>query len=266
MAKVPQHESTVQYTERLRQALQRDTALRQAAAQARTRYAGEAARIDRALVIALNGGVTLHEGGTASVQSCSDTEVVYAVADGVCDCPDFPRAPAGRCKHRFAVCLVQEAGGGAGSRKQEAGSPDPDSCSLLLASRFSPSQQAEAYYTTTTASQGLVLGGHRATADAKRAEEEAAGGLAALVCGYGGRAAVGPAAQSHEGTQVVPLDNESAGYREWLVSIGGDDYCIVEDAGTWTLMQFQSDRRQRWEDVPQTVEAFLSAHSLILAG
>jgi hypothetical protein len=144
MATIPQTLTTVQF----------DTALRTLADQARTRYAGEAARIDRALVIALNGGVTLHADGTASVQSCSNADVVYHVAAGICDCPDFARAPGGRCKHRFSVCLVKKA------------------------------QKAAAYYTTTTDTQGLVCGGHRATADAKRAEEEAAGGLVAIVCGY----------------------------------------------------------------------------------
>lgn len=145
MTTVAHTDSTVQF----------DTALRTLAAQARTRYAGEAARLDRGLVIALNGHVTLHADGTASVTSAKDAEVVYHVEGGVCDCPDFERAPGGRCKHRWSVCLTKKA------------------------------MQAATYYTTTTETQGLVLGGHRATADAKRAEEEAAGGLAAIVCGYG---------------------------------------------------------------------------------
>jgi len=88
--------------------VQFDTALRQMADRARTRYAGEAARIDRGLVIALNGGVTLYADGTASVQSSSNAEVVYTV-NGHCDCPDASRAPEGRCKHRWAKCLVKRA-------------------------------------------------------------------------------------------------------------------------------------------------------------
>jgi hypothetical protein len=151
---VPQ--STTEYTEKLRQALQRDTTLRQLAAQATTRYAGEKARIDRGLVLALNGHVTLHQDGTASVQSGTDAEVVYHVAHGTCDCPDASRATEGRCKHRWAKCLVKRA------------------------------MQAGAYYTSTTPAQGLVLGGHKATADAKRAEEDAAGGLVALICNHNG--------------------------------------------------------------------------------
>ena len=147
-------QTTTEYTEKLRQALQRDTTLRQLAAQAATRYAGEKARIDRGLVLALNGHVTVHADGTARVQSGTDAEVVYTV-NGHCDCPDSSRAPEGRCKHRWAKCLVKRA------------------------------MQAAQYYTSTTPAQGLVLGGHKATADAKRAEEEAAGGLVALICGYG---------------------------------------------------------------------------------
>jgi len=99
MQTIPQTLTTVQF----------DTALRTLAAQARTRYAGEAARLDRGLVIALNGGVTLNADGSASVQSCSNADVVYHVEHGTCDCPDFQRAPGGRCKHRCAVCLVKKA-------------------------------------------------------------------------------------------------------------------------------------------------------------
>jgi hypothetical protein len=101
-------QTTTEYTEKLRQALQRDTTLRQLAAQATTRYAGEQARIDRGLVLALNGHVTLHADGTASVQSGTDAEVVYTV-NGHCDCPDVARAPESRCKHVWAKCLVKRA-------------------------------------------------------------------------------------------------------------------------------------------------------------
>lgn len=117
-------------------AVQFDTALRQAADRARTRYAGESARIDRGLVIALNHGVTLHQDSTASVQSCANAEVVYHVAHGTCDCPDFQRAPEGRCKHRYAVCLVKKA------QVQVASSPGRPT-----------------YYATYTTLEGLVLQG-----------------------------------------------------------------------------------------------------------
>jgi hypothetical protein len=148
--------SNVEYPEQLRQALQRDTTLRQLAAQATTRYAGEKARIDRGLVLALNGHVTINADGSADVLSGSGAEVAYHVAHGTCDCPDFERAPDGRCKHRYAVCLVKKA------------------------------TKAQAYYTSTTDAQGIVLGGKRSIADKKRAEEEAAGGLVAMICNHNG--------------------------------------------------------------------------------
>lgn len=99
MATVTQPCTTVQF----------DTALRTLAAQAATRYAGEAARIERGLVIALNGGVTLQADGTARVQSQCNAEVVYAV-NGHCDCKDAAHgAPDGRCKHRWAKTLTSRA-------------------------------------------------------------------------------------------------------------------------------------------------------------
>jgi hypothetical protein len=146
-------ETTIEYTEKLRQALQRDTTLRTLAAQAATRYAGEKARIDRGLVLALNGHVSVNADGTADVLSGSGAEVAYHVAHGTCDCPDFTRAPDGRCKHRYAVCLVKKA------------------------------TKAMAYYTSTTEAQGLVLGGHKATADAQREED---GDLVRKVCHHNG--------------------------------------------------------------------------------
>ena len=147
---------TTEDTEKLRQALQFDTTLRTLAVQATARYAGEHARIDRGLVLALNGHVTVNADGSSNVLSGSGAEVAYHVAHGACDCPDFTRAPDGRCKHRWAACLVKKA------------------------------TKAMAYYTSTTPAQGLVLGGHKATADAKRAEDEAAGGLVALICNHNG--------------------------------------------------------------------------------
>lgn len=86
-----------------------DTALRTLTAQATTRYPGEQARIERGLVLALNGHVHLRADGTATVQSGTDGAIVYNVGHGLCDCPDFPRAPGGKCKHVWARCLVRKA-------------------------------------------------------------------------------------------------------------------------------------------------------------
>lgn len=169
--------------------VQCDTALRHAAQQARTRYPGEATRIDKGLVIALNHGVTLRTHGSATVQSASDPEVVYHVAAGVCDCLDFPRAPEGRCKHRYAVCLVKRAQKTLDAERYYASYTDPAGIVHGGIVTRTPSgwlfigdEGEEPLY---AAAESLALGGNCAIADAKRAEEEAAGGLVAVICGYG---------------------------------------------------------------------------------
>lgn len=86
-----------------------DTALRTLATRAHSRYAGEGARIDRGLILALNGHVALLADGSAVVRSEKDQEVFYHVAQHQCDCPDSTRAPQGRCKHRYAACLMKKA-------------------------------------------------------------------------------------------------------------------------------------------------------------
>ena len=184
MTTIPESTATVQF----------DTALRTLAAQARTRYAGEHARIDRGFVIALNHGVTLHADGTADVQSASDPEIVYHVAHGTCDCPDYQRAPDGRCKHRWSVCLTKKA------TKATAAPQTPDAAQTYYATYTEPTglvlqgtatwrpiEQAwlfvsdanEAYLTRRT--HALVLGGNVQVLEAQRAAD---GNLVARICGY----------------------------------------------------------------------------------
>lgn len=175
--------------------VQFDDALYALAAQARTRYAGEHARIDRGLVIALNHGVTLHADGSADVQSASDPELVYHVAHGTCDCPDFQRAPDGRCKHRWSVCLTRKATQQmtatqtpAAAQTYYATYTEPTGLVLQGTATWRPVEQAwlfvsdanEAYLTRRA--HALVLGGNVQVLEAQR---EADGNLAAKVCrGY----------------------------------------------------------------------------------
>lgn len=181
MHTVPESAATVQF----------DTALRTLAGQARSRYAGEAARIDRGLVLALNQAVTLLPTGGALVQSQSEAEIVYTVQHGQCDCPDASRAPEGRCKHRWAACLARKAQAEVaqhswfatyttpwGDARQGIATWDAATQRYL----FVPEDGAEPCYPAETA---LALGGNVALYEAKRAEDEAAGGLVALICGYG---------------------------------------------------------------------------------
>jgi hypothetical protein len=180
--------------------VQFDAAIRTLAAQARTRYAGEAARIERGLVIALNGGVSLQSDGTALVQSQSDAEVQYRV-NGHCDCPDASRAPEGRCKHRWATCLTRRAislvAAQALAARRETCEPPPvrwyasyygpdGSCTPGTAQHvpghgwlFVPEDGGEPIYASELA---LVRGGR---VDLLEAQRQADGDLAAKVCGYG---------------------------------------------------------------------------------
>jgi len=183
---VPQ--TTTEYTEKLRQALHRDTTLRQLAAQATTRYAGEKARIDRGLVLALNGHVTVNADGSADVLSGSGAEVAYHVAHGTCDCPDFTRAPDGRCKHVWAKCLIKRA---------QAQMPKPVTYYATYYTSEETWLQGTATYLENRGwvfrddddsiviayadHASLVLGGR---VDLLAAADKADGNLAAKVCGY----------------------------------------------------------------------------------
>ena len=177
MTKVAESATTVQF----------DATLRTLAARATERYAGEAGRIEKALVIALNHGVTLLPDGTALVTSQSDPEVVYEVRNGQCDCPDFSRAPDGRCKHRFSVCFVKKA------LKSDANAP------RYFATYYAPDGEAHQGVATATghgwlfvaddgleplfaSTHALALGGNVALYEAQRAAD---GDLVRKVCGYG---------------------------------------------------------------------------------
>jgi len=165
-----------------------DRALRTAAEKALTRYAGEAERITRGLVLALNGAVTLQKDGTASVQSGSNPEISYTV-NGHCDCHDAPRAQDGRCKHRYAKALVKKALDLIAIRRFYATYTAPDGTAhqgiATATDRGWLFVADDGGIPLYAALQALALGGNCAIAEAKRAEEEAAGGLAAIVCGYG---------------------------------------------------------------------------------
>ena len=89
------NDSVVQALDRIRQ-------------QALAQYPKEAARIRRGHAIAVQGGVHLDGHGLAAVQSQRHPETWYTV-NGHCTCHDASRAPAGRCKHRWAKALLVQA-------------------------------------------------------------------------------------------------------------------------------------------------------------
>lgn len=72
------------------------------------KYPDESDRLLRGFALALGGHVELHEGEAHIVRSGTDADTVYAV-NGQCTCPDYKKAPDGRCKHRFAAALAKRA-------------------------------------------------------------------------------------------------------------------------------------------------------------
>jgi hypothetical protein len=88
--------------------LEHDLYLRLAARGLSKALPAERLRIDRGLVLALNGAAEYYDDHW-QVRSASDAEVVYALKPEGCECPDRQRAPEGRCKHYWAVYLTHAA-------------------------------------------------------------------------------------------------------------------------------------------------------------
>jgi hypothetical protein len=59
-------------------------------------------RIEKAEQMVLSGNVEIMADGKAKVASQSQGQTTYHITNGTCDCPDFPRAPQGQCKHKIA--------------------------------------------------------------------------------------------------------------------------------------------------------------------
>jgi hypothetical protein len=59
-------------------------------------------RVEKAEQLVLSGAVELMADGQARVASQSQSQTTYHITNGTCDCPDFPRAPHGQCKHKIA--------------------------------------------------------------------------------------------------------------------------------------------------------------------
>ena len=92
--------ATIQWTEEL---VEHFTAIVKSALQV---YPESSARIHKAALIVLDGGVNMLEDGKAFVTSTGGTRS-YMV-NGHCPCPDAQyNAPDGLCKHRFAKTLYK---------------------------------------------------------------------------------------------------------------------------------------------------------------
>lgn len=83
-------------------------------------------RIDNAVQLVLHGHVELEPDGSARVTS-QQGNGTYRVANGTCECRDFPAAPEGWCKHRLASVLATKATELATHRVQTLDTPSPAS-------------------------------------------------------------------------------------------------------------------------------------------
>lgn len=79
--------------------------LQYSAATAMKRYEDETARIAKAVELVVAGHVTFTPHGYAHVTS--QTGHGRYTCKSMCTCPDFFKAPGGRCKHRYAVSLLK---------------------------------------------------------------------------------------------------------------------------------------------------------------
>jgi len=84
-------------------------AVAEIAAKAHEKLPECAGRINAAVKIVLAGDVVLQTDGTAKVASQSNGQTVFHVANGVCSCQDFAKAPHRFCTHRLAAAITRRA-------------------------------------------------------------------------------------------------------------------------------------------------------------
>ena len=66
-------------------------------------------RVESAVKLVLAGDVELLPDGTAKVASRSNGTVTYHIANGHCDCKDYPKAPHSFCTHRLSAAIARRA-------------------------------------------------------------------------------------------------------------------------------------------------------------
>src|SRR5712691_6505090 len=156
----------------------RDSAIE---AMARDDSTADTARITRAVDLILAGHVTLLPNGEADVRSQRGHGSYHV--NGACQCPDFARVEAGRCKHRYAKAILKRAHRILASAWYATYSPTTGAEMQGFAFAqgndwlFIPEGQTTGWPCDLDA---LVLGGNVALADAQHAAD---GNLAAKVCG-----------------------------------------------------------------------------------
>jgi hypothetical protein len=82
-------------------------------------------------------------------------------------------------------------------------------------------------------------------------------------------------ALTFDGKTVIPIFSRSPGYREWELTLDGQDFCIVNEDGEdgeWILRQWMVDSSvanppyKCWQEIGSgmDIDAFLTAHHLLL--
>src|SRR3989454_12153254 len=160
-----------------------EQAVRHSAREAMARYdsAADSTRIGRAMDLILAGHMTLLPTGEADVRSQRGHGSYHV--NGACQCPDFAKAEAGRCKHRYAKALLKRAYRILAAAWYATYSPtlgaEQQGIAFAQGSdwMFIPEGQAAGWPCDLDA---LVLGGNVVLADAQHVAD---GNLAAKVCG-----------------------------------------------------------------------------------
>jgi hypothetical protein len=86
---------------------------------AKRREPALASRLERAAFVVLLRRVDERPEGGHTVESDSEPGTAYIVDAGVCECPDYWRAPEHYCKHRLAVLLLAAAADHERERRQK---------------------------------------------------------------------------------------------------------------------------------------------------
>ena len=101
-------------------------------------------RVEKAVAIVLAGDVELLPDGKAKVASQSNGTTKYFVVNGACECPDFPKAPQGFCKHRIAYGIYKRAKTLAGEKVKALDTAKPQEPQPPVASQALPEAPASA--------------------------------------------------------------------------------------------------------------------------
>jgi hypothetical protein len=155
-------------------------------------------RLDKAVQLVRAGHVALLPDGTATVTSQQPGDPTqYHVTPRTCECPDFPTAPEGRCKHVLALLLATKATAVLAQRQSTANDAAP---AVAVLSPPAPQAVAGAHTTRSAPSEQQVIA--EAIAQAERVCQAA---IAATPSAYRGFLLFLPRNKKVGGTKAHPL-------------------------------------------------------------